>query len=201
LAQDYQRRTELFAEWRELLVDLLGLQKGDTVVDVGCGPGLNFAALRAAVGPQGTIIAIDESPELLTVAAHQVARRCWDNIELINAAARTARLSAWADAMLLCATPDVLARPPALRNLFGQLRPGAPVATGGWKQPPAWLWPLRASIAAAHSPFATDATGSGQPWQLLAEDVPDLHVTQLGFGTGYLAHGHLAAGMNRPRQL
>jgi precorrin-6B methylase 2 len=53
----------------------LAPRPGDTVIDVGCGPGLNFAALHAAVGPHGTIIAIDESPQLFAVAAHQVTRR------------------------------------------------------------------------------------------------------------------------------
>jgi SAM-dependent methyltransferase len=198
LAQDYQRRAELFTGWRELLVARLGAHRADTVVDVGCGPGLNFAALRAAVGPQGTIIAIEESPELLAVAAHRVARRGWENIELINASARTARLSVRADGALLCAAQDVLASPSAMGNLFSQLRPGAAVAAGGWKQPPVWLWPIRACIPVPRGASATDFTSSAQPWQLMSEHVPDLHVTQLGFGTAYLAHGHTARPTTDP---
>jgi hypothetical protein len=47
-------------------------------------------------------------------------------------------------------------------------------------------------VADLHAPFITDFTGFDQPWRLLADYVPDLHIQQLGAGTGYLAHGHTA---------
>lgn len=34
-------------------VDLLGLRRGDTVVDLGCGTGVNLPALANAVGEHG----------------------------------------------------------------------------------------------------------------------------------------------------
>ncbi|HTF54435.1 MAG TPA: methyltransferase domain-containing protein [Pseudonocardia sp.] len=84
LAEDYQRRATLFPGWRERLVEQLAPRPGDVVIDVGCGPGLNFTALQTHLGPTGRIIGIDESPQLLAVAAHQATRHGWDNIELIN---------------------------------------------------------------------------------------------------------------------
>lgn len=192
LAADYRRRTELFAGWRELLVDRLGLRRGHTVLDVGCGTGLNLAALRAAVGPHGTIIALDESPRLLSVAARQVARSRWDNVELINAPAETATLSVHADAALFAAAPNVLGCPAALANLCGQLRAGAAVAAGGWKWPGPWMWPLRAAVTALTG--VAEFTGFERPWRLLGEHAPNLHVTQFWTGIGYLAHGHTPTG-------
>jgi SAM-dependent methyltransferase len=187
LAHDYERRTRLFTGWRELLVHRLAARPGDTVIDVGCGPGLNFAALHAAVGPHGTIIAIEESPRLLAVAARQVTRRRWDNVELINAPADTARLATHADAALFAAAPEAVASAAAVTNIVDHLRPGAGVAAGGWKWPSTWLWPLRTLLTALGSPL-TDVIGFDQPWRLLAEHVATLHVSEIGFGTGYLAH-------------
>ena len=190
LAEDYERRTTLFPGWRERLVTLLELHPGDTIIDVACGPGLNFEALHAAVGPRGTIIGIEESPELLAVAAEQVTRRRWDNIELINAPAQAADLTVPADAALFTTAHDVVTSPAALTNILTHLRAGATVAAGGWKWPSRWLWPLRGLVTALNRPDVTNFTGFDRPWQVLAKHVSQMQLSEVGFGTGYLARAY-----------
>lgn len=46
----------------------LRLPPGSSTVDVGCGTGRALPALRQAVGPQGTVIGIDLTGEMLTTA-------------------------------------------------------------------------------------------------------------------------------------
>jgi demethylmenaquinone methyltransferase/2-methoxy-6-polyprenyl-1,4-benzoquinol methylase len=183
----------LFPGWRELLVARLGLRPGDTVVDVRCGPGLNFAALRDVVGPRGTIIGLDCSSELLTVAAARVARRRWDNVELINAPARAACLSVHADAALFTSANHVLASAAAVANIVDQLRPGAAVAAGGWKWPARWLWPLRAYVTAWQRPYVGEFSDFGQPWRVLSTHVTGLWIREIGFGAAYLAAATVAS--------
>jgi len=42
----------------------------------------------------------------------------------------------------------------------------------------------------ARASYPGHATGFDEPWRLLAEDLSDVTVSTLGFGTGYLAHTH-----------
>ncbi|MGH3206173.1 MAG: class I SAM-dependent methyltransferase [Trebonia sp.] len=45
-----------------------GIKRGSVVVDVGCGTGRALPPLREAVGPAGTVIALDVTPEMLDAA-------------------------------------------------------------------------------------------------------------------------------------
>ncbi|MFD8545287.1 class I SAM-dependent methyltransferase [Streptomyces sp. NPDC059649] len=54
----------------------LGLRRGETVLDAGCGTGRALPALREAVGPQGTVLGADLTPEMLTAAVRAGRDRC-----------------------------------------------------------------------------------------------------------------------------
>lgn len=91
-------RADLVADW----FAALDLKPGDTVVDVGSGPG--FISLLAAerVGPQGRVIAIDRSAEALDYLARMQAERGLTWIERITADAETmAPVEGRVDAALL----------------------------------------------------------------------------------------------------
>jgi ubiquinone/menaquinone biosynthesis C-methylase UbiE len=60
----------------------LGLRDGHRVLDLGCGPGANLERLVRAVGPMGTVIAIDSSPEMIEASERVVSARGWRNVEL-----------------------------------------------------------------------------------------------------------------------
>jgi SAM-dependent methyltransferase len=192
-AGHYDQRTDAFRQWREQLVSALPLRPGDTVLDVGCGTGLCLPLLHRRVGPTGSIIGIDESEQMLAVAAHRVLEHGLNNVRLIAAPVATAPIDGVADAALFCAVHDIMQSRPALSNIMAHLRPGSPVAATGGKQPALWVWPLRPWVTRLHRPFIADFTGFDRPWRLLAEHVPDLQVRELTFTAGYLAVGHTPA--------
>src|SRR5271165_264226 len=45
-----------------------GIRRGGVVIDVGCGTGRALPPLRQAVGPSGTVVAVDVTPEMLSQA-------------------------------------------------------------------------------------------------------------------------------------
>lgn len=69
--------------WRRMVVDALELRPGDTVVEVGCGTGLNFDLLQQAVGRDGKIIGIDISDAMLDRARGRISDKGWQNVELV----------------------------------------------------------------------------------------------------------------------
>ena len=75
-----------FREWayRKKAVAALGLDNGDTVVEIGCGTGLNFPLLEQAVGPEGKIIGVDLTDRMLEQAGQRVKRNGWSNVELVH---------------------------------------------------------------------------------------------------------------------
>src|SRR5690242_29478 len=46
----------------------LGLKPGGSALDAGCGTARALPLLRAAVGPAGTVVGVDLTPEMLTEA-------------------------------------------------------------------------------------------------------------------------------------
>jgi ubiquinone/menaquinone biosynthesis C-methylase UbiE len=61
--------------YKERSFDLLNLQEGDRVLDVGCGAGQDCVALAARVGTHGRAVGIDPSVTLVTEARRRTASR------------------------------------------------------------------------------------------------------------------------------
>ena len=70
--------------YRRRAVQALQLNSGDTVVEIGCGTGLNFELLQQRIGPRGQLVGVDLTPEMLSKAEERVARKGWFNVRLIQ---------------------------------------------------------------------------------------------------------------------
>ena len=75
--------------YRKKAILALELKRGDTVVEIGCGTGLNFSRLIDCVGPEGKLIGVDLTPGMLREAANRVRRNSWSNVDLIQHDAAT----------------------------------------------------------------------------------------------------------------
>ncbi|KAB1192281.1 methyltransferase domain-containing protein [Haloferax sp. MBLA0076] len=77
------RRTPGVGSVRTDAADALGLDTGDTVVEMGCGTGANLPYLADRVGPEGTVVGVDFAPGVLDVARDRMA--AYPNVHLVRA--------------------------------------------------------------------------------------------------------------------
>ena len=58
----------------EVMLDQAGVKPGDSVLDVGCGPGALTLKAQARTGQTGRVIGIDASPEMIAVAREKARK-------------------------------------------------------------------------------------------------------------------------------
>ena len=73
-----------FARFGPRLVELIDLSAGDVVLDVATGRGANLFAAAEAVGPNGRVVGIDLSAEMVKETDAQLALTDLKNIEVVQ---------------------------------------------------------------------------------------------------------------------
>lgn len=188
-AAAYDEDTEFADSERARAVELLFLSPGQVVLDVGCGTGLSFAPLRAAVGESGRVVGIEQSVDMLEQAQTRINRSGWDNVDLVLGSVEDVEIPRIADAALFCFTHDVLRTPAAIENVVSHLRPGGRVAAVGPMWAPWWAPAMNVLIWYCTSSYVTTYEGFEQPWSHLAEFVPGLSVRRQELIGQYFAWG------------
>jgi ubiquinone/menaquinone biosynthesis C-methylase UbiE len=112
----------------------LGLRRGMTMVDVGCGPGFFCLPACRVVGKTGRVIATDTSPSMLRALRDESKKRGLENLKLQKS--RDPEISSpdgCADlAMLGFVLHETASVPRFLREVARVLRPGGRAAVMEW---------------------------------------------------------------------
>jgi 2-polyprenyl-3-methyl-5-hydroxy-6-metoxy-1,4-benzoquinol methylase len=118
-------QARFFGDLTAHVLHLAGLGPGMRVLDVGCGAGdVSFLAARL-VGPEGTVIGVDKSPEAIRLASQRAASAGLANVHFLTQDLAELTLDEPVDALIgrlvlmYFADPAVL-----LRRLAGFLKPG-----------------------------------------------------------------------------
>jgi ubiquinone/menaquinone biosynthesis C-methylase UbiE len=145
LMRGYQRRA----------VRALGLREGDTVLDLGCGTGLLFEDLVAAVGERGRVVGLDMSPGMLHLAHNRIRKWGWKNVEVRLADLTKENLSVHADAAIFSLVLSLIpAYEAVLRESVKLVKPGGPVVVAdSWKNRGRWYHPLANAFIHFKAPF------------------------------------------------
>lgn len=128
-APSYDKSVEkYYVEQRQAAIDALGIEAGDTVLDLPCGTGLSFDGILAAGA--GRVVGVDFSKGMVKQAHKRIEAKGWDNVTAHPGDARTVTLADVGltepvDRLLIClgltCFPDWHN---AFGNLWGLLKPG-----------------------------------------------------------------------------
>lgn len=183
-----------FREWayRKKAVRALRLRPGDTVVEVGCGTGLNFGLLQEAVGPTGRIVGVDMTDAMLAGARERIEARGWQNVGLVQAEADDFRFPGGTGGILstfaLTLVPeydDVIRRgADALRSEGRWVVADLKLPSEGWQRA---LLPV---LLPLFRPFGVTLDLAGRhPWESLRRHMPRFGMESYYLGYTYVAWG------------
>jgi arsenite methyltransferase len=112
---------------RRLVYEALGAQPGERILDVGCGPGFYTSELLDQVEPNGSVLGVDASPQMLAVAAHRCEGRGGVELRQADATALPVEDATFDRAVCVQVLEYVSEVETALRELYRALRPGGRV--------------------------------------------------------------------------
>lgn len=179
---------------RQKAVELLNLKHGDSVLDVGCGPGGSFPFLVGAVGESGSVVGVEISPEHSESARNRIKSNGWNNVEVIVSPAESVKLSGLYNGLLMFAAPDVYASPAALDNIVPTLVQGARVVAFGGKLSTRGFGKILNPILRQlyKLSFSTTPKPSYKSWEILASYLgDDLVVEEYFLGLMFVVSGTL----------
>lgn len=177
--------------YRRETVAALGLRPGDTVVELGCGTGLNFAHVQQRIGTQGKIIGVDLTDAMLDVARASVAREGWNNVELVQADVAEwpipEGVSAVYSMLALTLLPEYEA---VIERASRALKTDGRLAVLDLKQPQRWPTWLVRFAAWLNKPFGVSLElAERHPWESVRHYLTEIEFREYYFGALYLSVG------------
>lgn len=174
---------------RKRAVAGLNLQRGATVVEIGCGTGGNFELLEAAIGPEGRLIGVDLSRDMLRVAEERVKKHGWQNITLLNVDASSFRFPEVVDGVLSTFAITLIPEyDQVIRAGARSLAPGRRFVIMDFKMPSGVLARLAPLLVFLVKPYGGTLEMTGRhPWESLSKYLQIVSFTEFYFGLSYIA--------------
>jgi ubiquinone/menaquinone biosynthesis C-methylase UbiE len=177
--------------YRKRAIRELKLSPGETVVEIGCGTGLNFPLLQKYIGTGGRIIGVDLTDSMLEKAGERVESHGWQNVELVRSDAALYQFPGDIDGVLstfaITLSPDY---DKIILNGCRALREGKRWVILDFKMPsglPSRLVPLMLFIT---RPFGvTMDLADRHPWKSIEKYMANTAIKELFMGFAYISFG------------
>ncbi len=182
-----------FREWayRKQPIGELHLRDGETVVEMCCGTGLNFALLEQVVGSKGKIIGVDLTDAMLEQAKKRVKRNGWSNVDLIQSDAAMFLFPKGINGILSTFAITLVPQFDAvIENGIEALAPGKRLVVLDLKLPDNWLKIFVPLGVLLTRPFAvTRELAERHPWESIRSSMQKYAFKELYGGLAYIASG------------
>ncbi|HSM32232.1 MAG TPA: methyltransferase domain-containing protein [Woeseiaceae bacterium] len=178
------------AHYRRRAVEALDPRPGDTVVEIGCGTGLNFRYLLEPLGDKGRIIGVDLSESMLRKARERVHKQAWrDNVTLVRTDAARYRfpqeMSRAVSTFAITLMPEYDA---IIRRVSESLGADGRLVILDLKRPERWPeWLLQAAVALTRPFGVTLDLAERKPWLAMQKHFSDVTYEELYGGMAFLA--------------
>jgi demethylmenaquinone methyltransferase/2-methoxy-6-polyprenyl-1,4-benzoquinol methylase len=177
--------------YRSIAVKNLRLKRGGSVIELGCGTGLNFPLLIEHIGPEGRLVGVDLTPGMLERARERVERSGWKNVELVQSDIAQYDIPHGVDAVLATGVFGYVAGyDRVIKAAYEALVPGGRMAILDGKQPrnlAAWLFKV---VLRLGRPFGfTPEYFNVSPWKSIERYFQETSFEEMYGGLLYLSSG------------
>ena len=177
--------------YRQKAIDALQLEKGDRVIEIGCGTGRNFAMLERAVGPHGIITGVDLSDTMIARARKRAGRQGWSNIELVQGDATPYRFPGPVDGILFTYSLVIIPEyDRVIQRAFEALSDGKRCVVLDQKLPSGLALRVVPLLDFLSRPLNySQIAGERCVWESIRRHAGNVRIQELYFGFVYLAVG------------
>jgi demethylmenaquinone methyltransferase/2-methoxy-6-polyprenyl-1,4-benzoquinol methylase len=178
-------------KYRKMAVSELALEVGDTVIEIGCGTGLNFKYLLQSIGNTGHLIGIDLTDAMLERAKSRIERNAWKNVQLVQSDAAKyvfpPRAKGVISTFALTLVPEYEA---IIERAANSLVSGGRFVILDFKKPERWpLWAAKVGVAIT-KPFGVSLDlAKRKPWEAMNRYFKNVTMTEIYGGFVYIAVG------------
>lgn len=178
-------------KYRKQAVSALGLTPGDTVIEIGCGTGLNFPYLLEAIGETGRLIGVDLTDAMLEKAREKIHCNGWQNVELVETDAARYEFPDGIQGILstfaLTLVPEY---EQVINHAAHALASGGRLVIADFKKPDRWpLWLVKLGVLITKPFGVTLDLTDRKPWEVMTKYFSRVTVTELFADSVYIAVG------------
>lgn len=183
-ADEHERIDRALADLMRALFDRASPQRGERVLDIGCGGGTTVLELAARVGPDGQVLGADISEHSVARAGARIAAAGLAQAEVIAADAATHAFPAARFDLAFSRLGVMFFSDPtaAFANVHRAMKPGARVALAVFRSGADNLFPSAPTAAVRHLLPPLPALGPEEPGPLSWADPARVHRILEGAG-------------------